>query len=153
MNRKGITFWNIKDNRVNGQPISNPKDEKDVTWLRANLDVIGINLNELIKDLPAITAYLSVQHSRHWGSSHIEVIISRSETDEILFEVHRYDDPDQNNPSLTFGFDKPKSWHDPVQLLPICASGQTKEDVVLLGDLLLIEWPNCQRLQYRKLLP
>lgn len=152
MNRTVITFWNIKDNHQNGKPITDPQLETHMVWLRDRLDSIAIKFNELVGDFAKLAAHMSSDKDRYWGNALIEVVISRSEAEEILIEVHRRADPDQNNPSLTLGFDKPKNWNEPVQARPICASGKLMDEIVLLGDLLLQEWPLCQRLQYRKIL-
>lgn len=153
MTRKGIDFWNIKDNRLNAKPITDTKIEKEIIHLRSHLDTVAIKFNQLVGNFAKIASHMSPLEDRYWGSSHIEVIVSRSENDEIFIEVHRRDDPDQNNPSLTLGFQKPKKWDKHVLSEPICASGQTKEEIILLGDLLLIEWPKCQKLKYRKVHP
>lgn len=152
MNRTKITFWNIKDNRQNGKPISDPQVQKEMIWLRANLDSIAVRFNALIGDFAPLAAHLTPDKDRYWGSALIEVVISRSEEEEILIEVHRREDPDQDNPSITLGFDKPKNWNEPILAQPICASGKLLDEIILLGDLLIQEWPLCRRMRYRKIL-
>lgn len=133
-------------------PITDPQDQAHMIWLRANLDKVAGKFTELVGDFAKLAAHMTSDKDRYWGSAIIEVVISRSESEEILIEVHHREDPDQNNPSLTLGFDKPKTWTKPVVAQPICASGKLLDEIVLLGDLLLQEWPICQRLQYRKIL-
>lgn len=152
MNSIGIIFWNIKDNRQNGKPIIDPQIQTHMIWLRANLDSVAIKFHELVGDFSKLAAHMSPNTDRYWASNLIEVVISRSEDEEILIEVHRRDDPDQNNPSLTLGFDKPKNWNEPVLAQPICASGKSPKEIVLLGDLLIQQWPECRKMKYRKIL-
>lgn len=152
MNRNGITFWNIKDDRQNGKPIIDLESKADMVWLRDRLANTAFKFKEMVGEFSTLAAHMSSSNDRYWGSGLIEIIVSRSEDDEILIEVHRRKDPNQNDPSLTLGFDKPKNWNDPIQLQPICASGKLIGEIILLGNLLLQEWPSCQRLRYRKIL-